>query len=453
MLVADLILLDVGLRVAFKLRFDVWVEWGELAQHYQTLWLTFSLLWLTIAMMNHVYGRKNLFNFRVYLKHSFNTFWLHFVLVALYLALDQRVSYSRLFILYAYFMLISAQVGFRLLISMAYAYYRAISYHFRNIVVVGSSEAASELLSFFQRQHAHVYHFLDDPGKFWEQRTYVRRFRERLEDLKRFCLANGVNEIYYATPVASPMLVQELSSFSEKHFIHFRIVSDISPIQRQVVSVASYGKIPIFSMRREPLQVLINYILKRSFDIAFSLFLIIGVFTWLFPIIMLLIKWESPGPVIFRQLRSGYKNEKFQVFKFRTMYLNKYSHTRQTSRNDPRITRIGAFLRKTSLDELPQFFNVLLGQMSVVGPRPHMLKQTEEYAHQINEYLFRHFIRPGITGYAQIHGLRGATLSAEEMRSRVMYDSWYIENWSFLLDMKIVAKTIWIVLRGDEKAY
>ena len=168
---------------------------------------------------------------------------------------------------------------------------------------------------------------------------------------------------------------------------------------------------------------------------------------------MLLIKLNSRGPVFFVQERSGRDNKPFPCYKFRTMYVNDNAHTMQACKNDSRITKVGAFLRKTSLDEFPQFFNVLLGNMSVVGPRPHMLSHTEQYSELINNFLVRHYAKPGITGWAQVNGYRGETKELADMEGRVEHDIWYIENWSLLLDVKIVWKTFIQVFQGDENAF
>lgn len=194
-------------------------------------------------------------------------------------------------------------------------------------------------------------------------------------------------------------------------------------------------------------------ILKRLFDVLFSLFIIIFVFSWLCPILAILIKLESPGPVFFIQLRTGRDNRSFRCYKFRSMYVNMEADIRQATRNDNRITKIGAFLRKTSLDELPQFFNVLIGNMSIVGPRPNMISHTEEYLRLTDQYIMRHELRPGITGWAQIRGLRGKLPDQSAMLKLVDADAWYLQNRSFLLDLRIILLTFWIILTGDKNAY
>ncbi len=196
-----------------------------------------------------------------------------------------------------------------------------------------------------------------------------------------------------------------------------------------------------------------NRFIKRIVDVIFSLLILVFVFSWLCPIIAILIKIESKGPVIFKQLRSGKNNAEFWCYKFRSMRINDDAHHRQACRNDDRTTRIGRFLRRTSLDEFPQFLNVIAGDMSVVGPRPHMVKHTEEYRYIIENYMVRHYLKPGITGWAQINGHRGETPELGAMQERIHHDLWYLENWSVLLDIRIILSTTSQVLFGHKNAF
>jgi len=192
---------------------------------------------------------------------------------------------------------------------------------------------------------------------------------------------------------------------------------------------------------------------KRAFDILFALAVTLCVLVWLIPLLAVLIKLESQGPIFFKQLRTGKDGIPFYCFKFRSMYLNTDANQRQASRGDSRITRVGAFLRKTSLDELPQFINVLLGDMSVVGPRPHMLQHTEAYSRVITNYMLRHAVRPGITGLAQVAGHRGETKEIVAMVNRVNADIHYLQNWSLAMDIKIVGLTAYQMVKGSENAF
>lgn len=192
---------------------------------------------------------------------------------------------------------------------------------------------------------------------------------------------------------------------------------------------------------------------KRVFDMVFALLVAAALLSWLVPIIALLIKMESKGPVFFKQLRTGKDGKAFYCFKFRSMRVNAESDTKQASRGDARVTKVGAYLRKTSLDELPQFFNVLSGEMSIVGPRPHMLSHTEEYSRVIHNFMDRHTGMPGITGLAQISGYRGETRELSAMAKRVNADIYYLQNQSFWLDVKIVLLTVRQALTKNEHVF
>ena len=192
---------------------------------------------------------------------------------------------------------------------------------------------------------------------------------------------------------------------------------------------------------------------KRFFDIVFSLMVTVFLLSWLVPIIAILIKLDSKGPVFFLQDRSGKNNQPFKCIKFRSLAVNKESDSKQVTKGDTRITKLGRFLRKSSIDELPQFFNVLKGDMSVVGPRPHMLKHTEEYSAIIMKYMIRHYQKPGVTGYAQVNGFRGEIKTEEQLIKRIEYDVWYIENWSIWLDLKIIIQTVVVTIKGQENAF
>jgi putative colanic acid biosynthesis UDP-glucose lipid carrier transferase len=207
------------------------------------------------------------------------------------------------------------------------------------------------------------------------------------------------------------------------------------------------------TLQNTPLQHPFNRLIKRSFDILFSFVVLLFLFSWIALLIGCIIKLTSPGPVFFSQKRTGKDGKEFWCLKFRSMKPNGEADTKQAVKDDPRITPIGSFLRKTNLDELPQFINVLKGDMSVVGPRPHMLKHTEYYSQRIEGYMLRHSVKPGITGFAQVAGYRGETKEMKEMEGRVRRDVLYIQHWSFLLDLKIIYRTMLQWVKKDGETY
>ena len=240
--------------------------------------------------------------------------------------------------------------------------------------------------------------------------------------------------------------------FGDNNSIVVKFIPDSKAIFSKNLKIDYYELFPVLSLQKTALHDPLIKNFKRGFDFIFSLFVIILVLSWLTPLVALLIKLESRGPVFFKQSRPGLDEQEFLCYKFRSMQVN-VTTEKEASRNDPRVTRIGRFIRKTSIDELPQFFNVLLGDMSVVGPRPHLWSQNKNYGNRIKKYMVRHYVKPGITGLAQVKGCRGEIETDNDMINRIKYDVYYIENWSLLMDIKIIIQTVVNIFKGEEKAY
>lgn len=263
----------------------------------------------------------------------------------------------------------------------------------------------------------------------------------------------NISELYI---VAKPDFISDLNYFFElgdKLCMHLKFVPDFSSISKQHFSVAKLNNFHVILPRNEPLQNAYNRLVKRAFDIVFSTLVIVFILSWLYPLLAFIINKQSKGPVLFRQMRTGIKNQPFWCYKFRSMYINVGDESQQAQKEDARITPIGKFIRRTSLDEMPQFFNVFIGNMSVVGPRPHMIKHTTHYNDQINNFMVRHFVKPGITGLAQVSGLRGETKKVSDMKRRVSSDIEYVQRWSLITDIKICFLTVIVTLKGDKNAF
>ncbi|HEX2617804.1 MAG TPA: exopolysaccharide biosynthesis polyprenyl glycosylphosphotransferase [Flavobacteriales bacterium] len=326
----------------------------------------------------------------------------------------------------------------------------------KDLIIVGEGPAAEEIIQYCEGQTIRGYRFR---GLFTDMAVAPALAPKRLGDVEAarvFAVQNRIDIVYCALPGTRKEDITDLMEFCERNTIRFRVIPSADsfiPVV-QTTDLEFHGSVPVSKLRREPLDKRRNRIMKRAFDIVFSFFVIVFVFSWLFPILALLIKLSSKGPVFFKQTRLGEGKKKFSCYKFRSMRVNKEADSKQATKNDPRVTKVGAFLRKSNLDEMPQFFNVLLGQMSVVGPRPHPLRLNDQFRDIIDKYMVRHFVRPGITGWAQVNGFRGETRTPELMEKRVDLDVWYLENWSFLLDLKIVVKTVTnMMMRKDEMAY
>lgn len=320
----------------------------------------------------------------------------------------------------------------------------------KKVVIIGYGEVGKELYKYFAEHPEFGSKCL---GIFDDKEKNDNKVIGKLSLLDDYLISKKVDEVYCSLPDSEINSIQRLNEFCQNNLIRFSLIPDFRSFYYKRVKLEFYDQIPVLSTLSDPLTDPFNRFLKRSFDIMFSLFVIVFVLSWLIPILVLIIKFDSRGPGFFVQNRSGFKNNIFKVYKLRTMVVNHMSDSIQAKKGDRRITKIGHFLRKTSLDELPQFFNVLKGDMSIVGPRPHMLFQTAAYSQTIDNYMVRHFVKPGITGLAQVNGYRGETADPALMKTRVKMDKIYIEHWSVWLDIKIIFETALLVFKKQDYAY
>jgi putative colanic acid biosynthesis UDP-glucose lipid carrier transferase len=344
-------------------------------------------------------------------------------------------------------------VGSRVIYKLTWKYFEFSGFDQRQVVIIGATRSGRALYNFFESHDFSKYNFKgffdDNPDPLIIHKELIKG---KIKDATAYCLQENIDEIYFALPPGNDELLKEVSKFADDNFIYLRITPDLGESVTDKYNVFMLDSIPVLTTRREPLGVALNAGLKRLFDIAFSLLVILLVFPIIVPLVALAIKLDSPGPIIFKQLRQGKKGKLFECYKFRTMYVDNKSE-RQATKDDPRITTVGRFLRKSNLDEVPQFVNALMGNMSVVGPRPHISAQQDQYAQTIQKYKVRHFVTPGITGYAQVNGFRGETKEVGLMEKRVEYDVNYMENWSLSLDIKIIFLTVWNMFQGQKGAY
>lgn len=316
----------------------------------------------------------------------------------------------------------------------------------RNVIIVGNGKSVDELNDFFAKNPDYGYNLV----RVFDLKSNKK---EELFESKKYVVENKVDEIYASISVLTNNEINNLINFADNNLKTVKFLPDNKNTLLRNLAVEYYEYIPIISLRTIPLDKEVNKRLKRFFDIVFSLLIIVFLLSWLTPILAIIIRMESKGSTFFKQKRNGLNYEEFDCYKFRSMHLNPVADLEQVQKNDPRITKIGKFMRKTSIDELPQFFNVLLGDMSVVGPRPHMVSHTEMYAKSVDKFMVRHFIKPGITGLAQTNGFRGEVETETDIINRVKYDIFYLENWSILLDIKIIFITIINAIKGEKKAY
>ena len=409
--------------------------------------LIFSALWIISAFITKFYEVYRFTKLIRIISYIFYQLLLFSILVFAFFGAAQSstpgLSQTLVFLLYT-FIIISL---FKLTLFYALQIYRlGFGGNFRKTIIIGNDESVSELKEFFLNQKELGY-----------ENRMTFKFNHpsdlNLEECFDFILTRNIDEVYCSANELDESQISRLITFCENNFKILKFISKRGGLLSKKLKTDTYGLSTVQSLREMPLSNDFNTILKRTFDITFSLFIIIFLLSWITPIIGLIIKIESRGPVFFKQTRNGIKFREFTCYKFRSMIENNDADIQQATKNDKRVTKIGKILRRTSLDELPQFFNVLIGNMSVVGPRPHMIRENERYSKSVDKFMVRHFVKPGITGLAQVKGFRGEIETDEDIINRVKYDIYYLENWSLILDLNIVFLTTINFLTCQKKAY
>ncbi|QHI37444.1 UDP-glucose:undecaprenyl-phosphate glucose-1-phosphate transferase [Kordia antarctica] len=330
--------------------------------------------------------------------------------------------------------------------------YRAVlDGNIRRVIIIGYNSGAQELERLFKNNKELGYKI---SGIFSDKKSEA--ITGTIEESFHFIeKEQGIDEIYCAIDELSEKHVNDYVKYASLNMINIKFIPNTKKLVTKRLKTDYYNYLPILSIQEVALNNNLNRFIKRAFDIAFSLFIIIFLLSWFIPLMAILIKLESKGPVFYKHIRNGMNYKEFTCYKFRSLNYDKDSDLKQVEEEDSRVTKIGRFIRKTSIDELPQFFNVLKGDMSVIGPRPHMIPYTSQYAKKIDKYnfVFRHSVKPGISGLAQVKGYRGEIKNDEDIINRIKYDIFYIENWSLFLDIKIIFETIANILKGEKKAY
>ncbi|VXC48956.1 putative colanic acid biosysnthesis UDP-glucose lipid carrier transferase [Chryseobacterium sp. 8AT] len=417
--------------------------------HNQEIWyeISFPLL-LVISFWVLLSGRTKIYNISRNLTYIIfvERIIIHFLLFIIGLVLIRKVSGNQFFgseltwlSLYLFVFIFSLKSTVYFLIR----YIRAMGVNNRNVMFLSENNATDVLKKTIEERKDFGYKIFN-----------YNSSEVNIENLVDFWKKNGIHTLFIPTENSfSNETEEKLFRLAEANKVHISLIPNISKNNFFFYDLGYIQTQPILTQTKYPLDYYSNFLLKRTFDIIFSVLVLLFICSWLFPIIAILIKKSSKGPVFFIQKRYGFHEEVFNCFKFRTMVVNEDSASKTTSVNDKRITKIGKFLRKTSLDEMPQFINVLKGEMSIVGPRPHMLAVDNYYKPKIGRYSLRSLANPGITGLAQVNGLRGDAGDVEiEMNKRILADAFYIRNWSFILDIVIILKTILLVIKGDKNA-
>lgn len=420
---------------------------------YTYLWVYCNAAWLFVSWANATYNDNEIFSFERFSRNTMHAYSYLVALVLLYLFLNKQSGISRLF-----FVSVLISFGGGLLINRVihlglYHYFRNRDYIRRKVLILGYNSRSRKLADYLEQQPitTEILGFYEEEKNVTEITPYpIITEKENLIDISK---SQNVTEIYSTISPEEDKYIYTLMNQADQACIRFRILPNLDNIVRRPVHVEYIDDMPVLSPRKEPLDDVGNRIKKRFFDLLVTIVAFVFILWWLLPLLALLIKIDSRGPVFFVQKRSGKDGKIFNCIKFRSMKVNNDANHKQATKDDDRITRMGKLMRKTNLDELPQFFNVLFSDMSVVGPRPHMLKHTEDYSRLINQFMIRHFVKPGITGWAQVNGYRGETKTTEDMANRVKYDIWYLENWSSLLDARIVFMTAFNMVKGEKNAF
>jgi len=400
------------------------------------------LFWMLLSGRTKIYNIPRNLTYTLFLERLL----VHFLIFIFGLLLIGKVSYNVFFnsdiywlSFYLFFFIFLAKS----LIFFGIKYFRSLGINHRNIMFLNENSATEVLKNILKSRKDYGY-------KIFEYKNNEIDATELIE----FWKTNGIHTLFIPMENAySERTEKQIFRLAEANKVHISLIPSITQSDFFLYDMGYIQTQPVLNQAKYPLDYYSNFLLKRIFDITFSAIVLAGICSWLFPIIAVLIKATSKGPVFFIQKRYGFHEDVFHCIKFRTMVVNNESSTKTTEENDVRITRIGKFLRKTSLDEMPQFINVLKGEMSIVGPRPHMLAVDNYYKPKIGRYSLRSMVSPGITGLAQVNGLRGDAGNVEiEMNKRILADAFYVRNWSFVLDLVIILKTVLLIITGDKNA-
>ncbi len=426
-------------------------------EHYLLLFIL-MIIWFFSTNSTKLYDDFRSRNFSVEVIALVKNVFVQLIAAIIILYLMHEIYLSKTFsFVYAFvlFGLVSSQ---KFILRKVLYRFRKKGRNIRNLLIVGAGDVG---MNFYQELQSNsqfgykIVGMIDDEKKPYLNGQYLGTILE----LEKVLTSNSVDLVVVALPNYAEQKIELVTKLCDRFTTKVIIIPDYMRFVSERYKISMFGRFPVINVREDRLSEVHWRYAKRIFDIFFSSLIIITVMSWLLPLIAVIIKVTSPGPIFFKQERWGKRNKKFKAYKFRSMVVQSKDvddkgEFQQATKNDPRITKIGKILRKTNLDELPQFLNVLAGDMSVVGPRPHPTPLNIESKEKIDLYMVRHFVKPGLTGWAQVNGYRGETKDDDnKMKKRVGYDLWYIENWSFWLDLQIIFLTVWRMVAGDPNAY
>lgn len=425
----------------------------EFKNSYNTYWKMANAGWLILCFIGGTYSKKNILNFISFTKRTIQVYIIWIAMLLFYLFFSRELILSRIFILVTVSGFGVGLLANRFLYLAISNYLKKHKSMVKKVLILGLNDTAKKLTGYLEEEgvNTKMMGYIEDEEKITQLSHYP--VLAGLADTLTIAKKLEIEEIYSTITPEENNHIYDLMYQSEKECIRFKIVPNLSIFIKRDIHIDYFGDLPVLSLRNEALDDVGNRFKKRALDIAVSVPVIIFILSWLMPLLGILIYLESGKPIFFRQMRTGKNLKPFPCWKLRSMKVNRNANKVQATKQDSRITKVGRFIRKTSLDEFPQFINVLKGDMSLVGPRPHMLKHTMDYSEVVEEYPVRQFAKPGITGWAQINGYRGEISNLEQIRMRVNLDIWYLENWTLWLDIQILFLTVYKIIKGDKKAY
>jgi Undecaprenyl-phosphate glucose phosphotransferase len=446
----DLILLNAAFLIAAVLNQSF--ELLLIRSHMFILLAVNNFLWYFVANVINFYDDFYSQYFLYQLVNVIKSAAVQFLAAITFLFFVKEPSFTRNYMLIYTILLIVFVSGRILILKIILNKRKGKEERRRNAVVIGTGELGKNFFNILIDHNEFGYNMMGFLSRDDETKDLVLGKIKNIDEIIR---DNRIETAFIALPMDEWVLLDEVIRICNKNAVKTYIIPDYSRFISKKFQVSMIGNFPVIAVRNEPLDEYNWRLLKRAFDILFSLLVFIILLWWVMPLVALIIKIDSKGPALFKQDRIGVKNRKFECYKFRTMYIEEADKSRfiPVVKGDPRITKVGKFLRSTNIDELPQFFNVIKGEMSIVGPRPHPVPHNEKYTEIYEAIKLRLTVKPGLTGWAQIHGLRGdvedSELNKKRTIKRIEFDLWYIENWSFWLDLQIILVTIWQMIKGD----
>lgn len=445
-LIGDLILLNLAFFLSYFIKFsnlDLFIF-----NPYFFLLVFFNIIWIFVSVLLDNHEKNRMATNWSITKKIGKALILHLAAITTILLFIKVTYFSRLHLFYSYTIFAILLLTWRLTFIYLLRLYRKKGYNLRSYIIVGFNKPGQTLYKLFNKHPEFGFSFQG----YFDNYSKDDLVKGNIADIPNFVSKNGIDEIYCSIVDINKPYVKELVKFGDANLVRVKLLASTpNEGKSQKFHPLQYGDINVFNIRKEPLNNSFSIIVKRIFDIIFSSLVMICILSWLLPLIAILIKLDSKGPVFFLQKRGGKNGKHFRCIKFRTMYHKPQSEFKLATKNDSRITKVGKFLRKTSLDEFPQFINVFLGDMTVVGPRPHALQVDDTYRKIVNKYMARYFVKPGVTGLSQVKGYRGR--DEDVMPFRVKLDIFYIENWSLFFDIKIIFLTVLNMIRGEENAF